>query len=78
MAEQEVLFHADLGSLLSRYAFELAVDNVGAGGRVSSIVKGFLGSPTHFAHILDPRWRLTGVGVVRSESRIWVTQIFYA
>ena len=77
MAEREILFHGDLARLLSRYDFELAVDNVGAGKRLSSIVRGFLGSPTHAAHIFDPRWRLTGVGVVRSESWIWVTQIFY-
>jgi uncharacterized protein YkwD len=36
----------------------------------------FMASPEHREIILDPRFRLAGVGVARSGSNYWLTQIY--
>lgn len=51
-------------------------DNVGKGPTVSSIHKAFMESETHRHIILDADFNQVGVGVAKSGSTIYVTQIF--
>lgn len=51
-------------------------DNVGRGPTVSSIHKAFMESETHRQIILDPQFNQVGVGVVKSGSTFYVTEIF--
>jgi uncharacterized protein YkwD len=33
-------------------------------------------SPAHRANILNPAYRQVGVGIVRANGRLWITQVF--
>ena len=48
-------------------------ENVGYGGRVSTVYTAFLNSPDHYANIIGRHYSHVGVGVVRKGSRLWVT-----
>lgn len=77
MAERRELFHSDLGKALSPHHYEAVAENVGSGASLEGLVAEFVASVAHHNNILDPRWGVTGIGVVRRGDRIWVTQIFY-
>lgn len=51
-------------------------ENVGVGGRVSSLHEMFLASPTHRYNIFKTRWDRIGVGEVFRDGRHWVTVLF--
>ena len=51
-------------------------ENVGVGGRVSSLHQMFLESPTHADNIFQARWDRIGVGEVYRDGRHWVTVLF--
>lgn len=53
-------------------------ENVGYGATVRVLHRQFLASAPHRANILDPRMRQVGVGTVRRDGRLWVTEIFRA
>lgn len=50
-------------------------ENTGRGSTCKSIMRAFMGSSKHRAHILG-RFRFLGVGVERRDGRIYVQQIF--
>lgn len=51
-------------------------ENVGVGPTISAIHNAFMESPGHRDNVLDKRWDSIGVGVVRGNDRVWVTQLF--
>ncbi len=74
MSRGRVLFHTTSFSALCCWAS--ISENVGTGSGVGSTHRMFLQSEGHRANILDPDKVAIGVGVVRSDGRIWVTEIF--
>lgn len=77
MAERGELFHTNLIRVLSGRSYDAVAENVGAGSGLDAVATEMLASSAHLDNILNTRWRRTGVGVVRSAGRVWVTQIFY-
>jgi len=71
MAERGSVFHSSVTSVLNGSVAE----NVGSGGTLADLHRQFLASPGHAQNILGSYTR-TGVGVVRSGGRFWLTQIF--
>lgn len=75
MASENRLYHnTQLGTQVVNW---LKVgENVGTGATVESIHGALMASPTHRDEILGPSFTQVGVGVVRSDAAVWVTQIF--
>ena len=71
MAEQGRVFHSSITSVLNGSVAE----NVGSGSSLSALHQGFVASPGHLQNIVGGFTR-TGVGIVRSGGRLWLTQIF--
>ena len=71
MAERGTVFHSSVTSVLNGSVAE----NVGVGNSLGDLHRQFLASPGHAQNILGSYTR-TGVGVVRSGGRLWLTQIF--
>lgn len=49
---------------------------VGTASTVDDAMRAFFGSSGHAGHLLSGEYTETGIGVVRDDGRIWVTQIF--
>jgi uncharacterized protein YkwD len=76
MADRGKLFHSKLDRLLGDGITRVG-ENVAYAGSLSDALEGFLGSPPHLANIMGP-YTMTGVGVVRRDGTLWITQIFAA
>ena len=78
MANQERMFHQDLGRVMNRCNLTMAGENVAYGyatGR--AVVRGWMDSPGHRANILEPRFRLLGMAARRSDDGRWyAAQVF--
>jgi uncharacterized protein YkwD len=49
-------------------------ENVGVGGGIVDVHSAFLNSPEHRANMLNPTWRVMGLGAVRSGNNVWVVE----
>lgn len=74
MAAQGDLYHSDLERLLGP-GITAVGENVGYGGSLDELLKAFLASPPHAQNILGD-YKQTGVGIVRVDGQIWITQVF--
>ena len=74
MAAQDELYHSDLQRLLGP-GITAVGENVGYGGSLDELLAAFLASPPHAANIMGS-YQKTGVGIVRADGRIWITQLF--
>lgn len=78
MANQERMFHQDLGKVLDRCNLHGVGENVAYGyttGRAA--VRGWMGSPGHRANILEPGYRLMGLAARRGDDGRWyAAQVF--
>lgn len=43
---------------------------------VPSLVQAWMNSPTHRENILDPKWKVTGFGIVKDEKTVLVSEEF--
>ena len=79
MAHQERMFHQDLGRVMSDCALRMAGENVAYGyptGR-SVVNDGWMHSEGHRENILNPAYRLLGMGARRSDDGQWyAAQVF--
>jgi uncharacterized protein YkwD len=70
-------FHTAPPTLSRRVTRWLSLgENVGRGQTAVTLHRAFMGSPTHRANILNPRFRYVGVGTVQHDGRLWVTVNF--
>jgi uncharacterized protein YkwD len=79
MAQQERMFHQDLGVVLRRCHLHKAGENVAFGFDLGIAVVdiGWMQSPPHRANILDPAFRLLGSGARRGDNGVWyAAQVF--
>ncbi|GAB3255608.1 CAP domain-containing protein [Nocardioides dilutus] len=79
MAKQEEMFHQDLGPILEACGLNAVGENVAYGyptGR-SVVNDGWMNSPGHRANILNPDFRLMGIGARKGDNGRWyVAQVF--
>ena len=81
MAQQEQLFHQDLGDLSRECKLATAGENVAYGYRTGKSVvnDGWMNSEGHRGNILNPSFRLMGIGARKGHDGRWyVSQVFGA
>jgi uncharacterized protein YkwD len=74
MAGSRTLFHT--ASFSSLCCWDTIGENVGYGFSVRGLHRQFMHSAPHRANILDPRMRQVGVGIVKRDGALWVTEVF--
>ncbi len=78
MANQQRMFHQDLGVVMSRCGLSRAGENVAMGyptGR--RVVRAWMHSPGHRANLLEPSYRIMGLAVRRDDQgRPYAAQVF--
>ena len=79
MANQERMFHQNLGPALRTCGLRTAGENVAFGfttGR-AVVFMGWVPSPSHFANIVDRDFRLLGAAARRGDNGVWyAAQVF--
>jgi uncharacterized protein YkwD len=79
MAAQTSMYHQDLGPILKECGLNAVGENVAYGyptGR-SVVVDGWMKSEGHRANILNPAYRLMGIGARKGDDGRWyVAQVF--
>lgn len=78
MARERDIFHQELGPILRRCGLSMVGENVAVGystGR-SVVRKGWMKSEGHRANILQPRYRLMGIGARKAGGSWYVAQVF--
>jgi uncharacterized protein YkwD len=79
MAQREEMFHQDLSAVLRQCKLNTAGENVAYGypsGR-SAVNQGWVNSDGHRANILNPSFRLMGIGARKGHDGRWyVAQVF--
>jgi uncharacterized protein YkwD len=79
MAQQERIFHQDLGPLMRQCKLSTAGENVAYGYRTGKSVvnDGWMNSEGHRDNILNPSFRLMGIGARKGHDGHWyVAQVF--
>jgi uncharacterized protein YkwD len=79
MAQQERIFHQDLGPLMRQCKLSTAGENVAYGYRTGKSVvnDGWMNSEGHRNNILNPSFRLMGIGARKGHDGQWyVAQVF--
>jgi uncharacterized protein YkwD len=77
MASAGRIFHtASLGSKLTSLSWNVAGENVGAGGSMWALYEAFMKSDPHRDNILGRGFRRVGVGMYVHGGFLWVTLIF--
>lgn len=56
--------------------FDVAAENVAAGGSVEDIHKGLMDSPQHRTNILSSKYNSVGLAIVSRDDDLWVTEDF--
>ena len=75
LATQGRLSHEDLRQLGVEWT--MAAENVGRAGSIEEIVRLLQASPDHRANMLNPDYRLTGVGTARAkDGTVYAVQLF--
>jgi uncharacterized protein YkwD len=79
MAQREQMFHQDLGAVMSDCKLNTAGENVAYGypSGKSVVNQGWMHSDGHRANILNPSYRLMGIGARKGHDGRWyVAQVF--
>jgi uncharacterized protein YkwD len=78
MASENRMYHQDLGPVMAGCGLRMVGENVAYGFRDGgAVTAGWMGSPGHRANILEPEYRLIGVGAAQSASGVWyAAQVF--
>ena len=79
MAQQEQMFHQDLGNLMRECKLNTAGENVAYGYRTgrSVVNDGWMRSEGHRANILNPSFRVMGIAARKGHDGRWyVSQVF--
>ena len=51
-------------------------ENVGLRRVGRDVHSGFLNSPEHRQNMLNPKWRVMGIGAVRAGGSVWVVEVY--
>jgi uncharacterized protein YkwD len=74
-ADSGSIFHSTLTDGVSQNWQSLG-ENVGMGPDVVSIHNALVASPRHYQNLVDPRFTEVGIGVIRQNGIIYVSQVF--
>lgn len=75
MATTGELQHSDISTLLGPWG--IVGENIGLGPTAKVIFELLLGSPAHYANIVNPAFTHIGIGtVVDGSGQIWTTHVF--
>lgn len=72
-----VVYHSNLSYTMRGYSYNIAGENVGMSWKLRRVHNMFMDSKSHRRNILRSGYRRVGIGVYRSNGRVWVTEIFY-
>jgi uncharacterized protein YkwD len=74
MAQRAELFHTpDLASIIQPFGATVWGENVGVARTLHRVLVLMMASPPHRQHLVDPRLRWIGIGVVRMNGWLWIT-----
>jgi uncharacterized protein YkwD len=78
MASESRMFHQDLGPIMDECELQAVGENVAYGYRDgAAVTAGWMASPGHRENLLNPRYRLIGVGATQdSQGRWYAAQVF--
>jgi hypothetical protein len=79
MAQKDKLFHtADIGGALRALGVDASWhgENVVVSATIDLAMDALLASPNHYANIVRPNYTAIGVGALRVDDVVWVTQVF--
>jgi uncharacterized protein YkwD len=78
MASENRMYHQDLGPVMADCGLRMTGENVAYGFRDGkTVTAGWMASPGHRANILEPGYRLLGVGAAQSAGGVWYSaQVF--
>jgi uncharacterized protein YkwD len=77
MADQQRLsHHSCLGCTLRGSTWNVAGENVGAGSSIEAVHQEMMRSASHRDNVLRRAYDKVGVGIVRANGMVWVTEIF--
>ena len=76
MAHREVIFHSPNVTVGLPAGWQIAGENVGAGGTVGSIQTALELSEPHRKNLLEVRYRKFGVATVKRNGIVYLVQIF--
>jgi uncharacterized protein YkwD len=77
MANAGRIFHTvSLSTKLRFVSWNVAGENVGAGGSMRALFDAFMKSQVHRENILGRSYRRVGIGVYAKDGFLWVTLIF--
>jgi uncharacterized protein YkwD len=74
MAARAALFHTSNFGVIC--CWSRIGENIAYNATVRRVHRAFMHSPGHRANILDPRFRQVGVGNVKRDGVLWVTEVF--
>lgn len=77
MAAKRTLFHSCLSCKFQGHHYSVVAENVGVAKSIQSVHQAMMDTPGHKANILSGEVDLIGVGVVKRNNQVWVTEIFY-
>ena len=75
MADAGKIWHSTLSDGVTEDWKKLG-ENVGMGGSVDGLHDAFVASPHHYENLVDPAFEYVGIGVVKSGSTIFVSEVF--
>jgi uncharacterized protein YkwD len=74
MGRRAELFHTpDLASIIEPFGATLWGENVGVARTLARVLALMMASPSHRHHLVDPRLRWVGIGVVKMHGWLWIT-----
>jgi uncharacterized protein YkwD len=78
MADEDRMYHQDLGPVMTGCGLGMVGENVAYGFRDGkAVTAGWMASPGHRANILEPEYRLLGVGAAQNAQGVWYSaQVF--
>jgi uncharacterized protein YkwD len=74
MAARGYLFHTP--NFRAICCWSAIGENVGYNRTVTRMHRAFMHSPGHRANILNPAFRQAGIGIVKINGNLWVTEVF--
>ncbi len=77
MSKERTLFHTyDLATKLQSWHPRYWGENIGVSSSLWGMFKGFRKSAPHRANLLNPRFKIIGIGVALARGAYWVTMDF--
>ena len=78
MVRERRLFHTpDLYSRVRSFGARCWGENVGVGDTMRQVVNAWMRSAPHRSNLLNRRFDGTGMGIVRSGGRFWLTMMYF-